>query len=286
MIKTRFYVGGCSGSSSPIPARREFGNLTTALGISCGNQALFVDNGSGIPKVSKFLLDNGAESVCGLQTHYHQDHKLGIQNNSLLFRKNLVHEIFAPKLCKKSFQQIMLDDFGTETWPVSPEMFGCIADVREFYPGQALGTVWNIRTLLLDHPGGSVMYRIATPDGDVVVATDNEPKEEHMGLMAEFISGCQLLYFDLQYRKSEYEGETGICGTPAMSRKNWGHGTPEMLGGLLSRCQILPSLIMVGHHDPSRTDGDLFVFEHEVIKPLSNYPSKISFAREGEAVEL
>ena len=74
--KSLFYVGGCSGTNSPTFPRNEFGNLTTAFGILTGKRGVFIDNGSGVGKVSSYLMENEVNEVYGLQTHFHLDHRL------------------------------------------------------------------------------------------------------------------------------------------------------------------------------------------------------------------
>ena len=285
--KSLFYVGGCSGTNSPTFPRNEFGNLTTAFGILTGKRGVFIDNGSGVGKVSSYLMENEVNEVYGLQTHFHLDHRLGMPLNELLFVKDLVKGFYAPKLSRRSFKSLFQADFGKETWPIAPTGISIV----EFKPGKELDTPFNVKTLLLNHPGdypsgGSIAYRITTPDGDIVIATDGEPVGEHAIKMAEFVSGCALLYIDVQYRQGEYDGNLAICDKKAMSRKGWGHGTPEMLFDVMRNCAVTPKKVIVGHHDPARTTQDLYLFEQEIKNHLIGFRAVIEFAREGVAIEI
>src|SRR3989344_3840363 len=307
---TTFFVGGCSGSGSPasvriermslldsklpvVPCRRTtFGTLTSAFGLIVGDVGIFVDNGTGIANINEFMKGAKLSRVYGLQTHTHHDHRSGVHGNMLLFKKGLVKEIFAPKLPGISFSELVERDFSPETWPVSPKDFGIELKITEFNLGEKLSVLGSMETLKLNHPGGncpgsSAGYKINTPEGAIVIATDNElSSEKDREAYARFVSGAKILYADLQYRNREYRGERGICGGPPMSRKNWGHSTPEMLRAALEKCNRIPELVVLGHHDPWRTDEDLLKFEAEVHTLLSPLGCNVRFAREGDHFTL
>lgn len=282
MDKTLFYVGGCSGSNSPEFDRPTFGTHTTSSGILFGERGIFIDNGTGVARVASYFLKNKVKEVYGLQTHFHSDHRIGIHGNKLLFVPKLVKEIHAPKLCRRSFKRLFEADFSKESWPVCPNAISIV----QFKAGEDLVLPFPVKTLRQNHAGGSAGYRISTPSGDVVFSTDSEPVGRHVKKMAEFISGSALFYVDVQYRKGEYDGNLGIGSGQAMPRIGWGHGTPEMLFDVLMKCKVPPKKILVGHHDPARTEGDLFVFEQEVRNLLVGFKSQVVFAREGDTVEV
>ncbi len=299
------FVGGCAGTNTPaamgvtcpsvhsrLPLREprdrtEFGTFTSSFGIIHEDEGIFIDNGQGIIHVAEYFLSAGLSKVHGLQTHNHVDHRSGIQNNKLLFKKNYVSAIYAPEFpgCK-TFQELYDLDFLVENWPVSPASFGIKHDIRGFEPGASIDVMLGVKTLSLVHNGGCVAYRIRLPDGDVVIATDAELSGDSKFAYAEFVSGARLLYADMQYSDAEYLGEKGIGGGPAMKRENWGHSTPQMLGAALTMCQKVPSIILLGHHDPARDDAGLRAFEKDVQAYLSGIPAEVRFAREGDAFEL
>ena len=303
-MKPVFFVGGCSGSGSPqsmrishpsirsnsplvTPVERNgFGSLTTALGLCFKDTAMFFDNGSGVVSVGRFISTGESKVVYGLQTHFHRDHLAGIQMNPLLFKKGMVNTMFAPNMGKLSFREILDYEFSTQIWPVSPPKSGCEMNVLNFEPGKVLNAFYGINTISLNHPCGCVGYRVSTSTGDVVVATDHELNDENSARFAEFVSGASLLYVDVQYRDAEYAGEVGICGGPKISRSGWGHSTPSSLFKSLVKCQRVPEIILVGHHDPERSDEDLKAFEKEIQELLSGFRKTVRFAREGDSFEL
>lgn len=217
MNTSYLFIVGCSGSGSPpsgkisfpsaathsplvVPVtRREFGGLTSSLGILCGDIGFFIDNGTGVQHVAEFLTKGDAKFILGLQTHFHADHMAGIYTNPLLFSKSCVSQVLAPKLHGRSFEEIVRADFRSDAWPVSPEKLGVTLPIQEFDPGAVLPLFRSTRTLSLNHPGGAVAYRINLPRGDVVIATDHELNAENESEYGEFVSGAHTLYSMLMF---------------------------------------------------------------------------------------
>lgn len=292
------FIGGCSGSNTPPSAqithhyilkqepvikpfsRAVFGTHTTSFGIVAGEIGIFIDNGDGVQHVAEFLMKSGVKKVFGLQTHFHKDHKSGIQENKLLFTKGLVEKIFAPRLGKKTFAEIFAADFAPETYPVCPATFGVTHTFEDFNCGETLPILGGVKTLAMNHPGGAAGYRIQMPEGDVVIVTDNEIRTgEDAREYANFISGAKIVYVDMQYRDVEYQGKAPIGKGPAFPRIGWGHSTPSLFLGAIALCERLPEKVLVGHHDPKRSDEDLQRFEEEVQKEASLSGVNLEFAR-------
>jgi phosphoribosyl 1,2-cyclic phosphodiesterase len=297
------FIGGCTGTTTPPSLlitspfdkrepviapfpRGAFGSHTTSFGLVFGEEGWFIDNGTGITHVASYLSARKVTTVYGSESHKHADHRMGIQMNMLLFRKGLVKGLYTPRLGKHSSKEAMANDFQTDIWPISPKKLGIEHIFIEFEPGDALPAFGTVDTMPLPHPGGAVAYRFSFPHGKVVIATDAELSGDLVSRYAAFVSGAKYLYVDMQYRDSEYKGEKGICGGPAMSRISWGHSTPSLIRDALTRCEKMPENIIVGHHEPMRTDEDLCLFEAEVKKCFEDLPVTIVFAREGDTFEI
>mgnify|MGYP001559652217 CR=1 FL=1 len=282
-------TGGTCGSNPSIHEGRP--HLTTSFGITHGTDGIIIDNGSGVQNVVRYLQKNNVERVFMLQSHLHADHTDGLPQNSYLFQNKVkVQGIWAPVCEGADFVTVWGQRFAPHIWPVRPETFGI--GMPTLYPLTAnlensqflpLG----ITAIRLNHPGGAVAYRIPHKRGDIVIATDHEPTKETNESYASFVSGARLLIADLQYRDSEYQGEVGIGGGPAMKRVGWGHATPKLLAAALAGCQPLPKEICITHHDPNRSAGDLDDFSGEVFKSFDGLGINVtSFADDGEIDEL
>ncbi len=303
--KVRIYIGGCTGSNvvsnerlipaydtaeveSRIVSRGVFGIHTTSFGIFIGKTGIIVDNGTGVGQVSEWLKAQGVTQVFILQTHYHLDHVGGLMVNSFLMQKDIVKGIYGPSLSGFSVKSLMEQFYGPPYWPVSPKMFGIQHPIHSFNPGETLPILGGVKTMLLKHSGGSVGYRIPTPAGDIVIATDNELSDGDIRKQtAEFLSGAMFAYVDLQYRDDEYEGKQPIGpGNTTVSRKNWGHSTPSMFVQTYEQMVKAPVLTLAGHHDPKRSDEDLFKFEVEARRALEHLGTVLGFAKEHKVYEI
>ena len=306
--KFGLFIGGCSGSGTPRTfeklffdgdvlrksdffKRGRFGTRSTSFAVAAGRQVFFIDCGAGIINVNQFLglpEFDGCE-VYGLQTHEHEDHKDSIQRCVYLgFKAGLLKKYYWPRIVigksvgGDSFKRAFQD------WPV-----GTAVVPEIFMPGAAFdlgGT--KVATFLLKHgkdigkdaQGYSVAYRIETPHGAIVIATDHEigtDDEKYVLEFAKFISGAKVLYADLQYRRKEYDGIDGICGGAPMKRAGWGHSTPDMLFRALELCEKPVEKLVAGHHDPERDEQDLLAFEKEVAAGFAPIGTKVEFAIEG-----
>lgn len=265
-------VGGCSGSNTPAHSRPNFGHLTTSFGLldRKNKRGIIIDNGTGVQLVAKEMLKSDVVETTIFQTHFHSDHLEGLQLNGLLFGKT-VQEIVVPRFKgMKEFKQILEERFDPTAWPVSPKTFGFTHPIMTFtakepFLSRIRGNVF-VKTLPLNHPGGCVGYRFETPDETIVIATDNElgyyydSFSELRRLYGLFVSGADVLIADVQYTDDEYKGKVELGGLTS-SRTGWGHSTPVMLAETLRHhCPKSPKEIYLTHHDPSRTDDELFDF--------------------------
>src|SRR5260370_28266668 len=94
----------------------------------------------------------------------------------------------------------------------------------------------------LNHPQGCLGFRIETPSGIVVYATDNEPGDPALDQsLKELAADADILINDAQFTPSQR----------ATTRKGWGHsswrgGGVGARGGDTKNSEVL-------HHDPTST---------------------------------
>ena len=103
---------------------------------------------------------------------------------------------------------------------------------------------------------------------------------------ADFVDGAAVHVVDIQYRQSEYDGIVGIGNVPAMSRKGWGHSTPELLRDVLELCTHPPKKILITHHDPNRPALDFRPFLLEAQKVFAGVCDDVSLLLDGEELSL
>ena len=95
----------------------------------------------------------------------------------------------------------------------------------------------------LNHPQGCLGYRIETPAGTVVYATDNEPGDPKSDLsLRELAQGADIFINDAQYTPEQL----------ATVRKGWGHSS--WLEGVKVARDAGAKTLVLFHHDPDSTD--------------------------------
>jgi glyoxylase-like metal-dependent hydrolase (beta-lactamase superfamily II) len=316
--ETLFLIGGCAGSfaapteNRPVfspedpssirlePFRREhYGSRTTCYLLRHQDTFIVIDNGLGIEPVSEFILDMwDAEGITEgvvhfLQTHFHDDHIMGLRLNALIFRHGVVCRFYGPDLGHfrtttttltpggHVMQEILQEQFSERHWPLTLDALNQTGARREhvgFLPGEVLQIDdITVKTLPLEHPGGCCGYRFEIPKvGAIVVATDYESPDDPDPEVVEFFDGAEVLLADMQYRDDEYEGTRPI-GRLAISRAGWGHGTPTRLLPAILQCQQRPRRVRIVHHDPKRCDSELRLFHEETVTLLERWQEGAAF---------
>ena len=98
------------------------------------------------------------------------------------------------------------------------------------------------------HPDGCVSYRVNSPHGSFVYATDREANRADP-VFNSFCRGADMLIHDSQFVPEQYDGDDGP------SRKGWGHSTYGMAVDVALDNQI--GLLVLFHHDPDHTDEQI-----------------------------
>ena len=110
--------------------------------------------------------------------------------------------------------------------------------------GLEIGSL-RIRPLRLNHPGGCSGYRIDSPAGSVVYASDHAHGVTSIDSeIVEVARGCNVLIYDAHFTPAEYR-----------KYKGWGHST--WLEGTKIARRAGVERLMLFHHNPSRTDDAL-----------------------------
>jgi hypothetical protein len=95
----------------------------------------------------------------------------------------------------------------------------------------------------INHPQGCLGYRIETPGGTVVYATDNEPGDAKLDEeLHELAAGADIYINDAQYTPEQL----------ATTRKGWGHSSWRE-GVKVAREAGAKTLVLF-HHDPDASD--------------------------------
>jgi len=235
-----------------------YGGNTSCLELTAPGGGHFIfDCGTGLRMLGNRLRGQngrwsegheGSVEAHVLVTHYHWDHIQGIPFFHPFFEaQNRFHfcSFQSKHLGRNSLRQVLEAQLASPYFPVDINTMKSKRSFREVSGGEKWeveGT--EITTAWLNHPQGCLGYRLDTPVGSVVYATDNEPGvaefDENLRILAQ---GADVLIYDAQYSPEQL----------ATSRKGWGHSS-WLEGVKVARESKVGHLILF-HHDPDSSSG-------------------------------
>jgi phosphoribosyl 1,2-cyclic phosphodiesterase len=280
----RVRIWGARGSiPAPGPDTARYGGNTSCVQVTLSDGNLLVlDAGSGIRDLGPTCAQ--AEQINILLTHLHLDHIQGLLFFAPFFRPGVEIVIWGPPVPGRSLRDRIarylsapLSPVEIRSLPAKVSFRKCPADEWEI--GSA-----RIRAAPVNHRGPTLGFRISEADTSVCYLPDHEPALAAPldAVEPEWISGfalaerCSLLLHDCQYTDDEYPERIG-----------WGHS--RMADALLFARRSEAERVLLFHHDPLHTDGQLDLLERradEDWEGLGGSTGAIAMAVEGEEFDL
>ena len=255
----RITFWGVRGSvPTPGPRTVRYGGNTSSIAVRVmDGTVILLDGGTGLRELGRSLAAEATLPVFHLLvTHVHLDHVLGVPFFAPLYRPD-ARVIFHPAGGENSTLYGPEQLFDGRRFPLRLHQVPSQierAKVAAPLDDRTIGSA-RVRSIRLNHPGGSTGYRIEDADGSTMVLyTDQElpPGVEHNAPpvlrddLVRFAAGAQLLIHDAQYVESDLPEKQGR-----------GHSTvPAVLE--LARAAAVPTVVLY-HHDPDRDDEMLDV---------------------------
>ena len=306
-MKVKFW--GVRGSiACPGPETVEFGGNTPCLELrfDTADRLVIIDAGSGIRRLGEHLIQNdlpkGPINADIFLTHTHWDHIIGFPFFTPIHIPGTKLTVYGPATYEAdSLKKIMGDLFRYRYFPVSHGELG--ADIEYLQLKECrmdLGDGIALATKYLNHPLLCLGYRFEfrgkvcctaydtepfrnifpsdsnAPDFDPVASQKGEEAagEENRKLL-DFFRGADVLIYDCQYTQEEY----------VSSKIGWGHSFFEH--AIDSALEAKVKKIVFFHHDPQRTDKELFAIEAHYKQLMKNRSGlEIIVAKEGTEIEL
>jgi len=242
---------------------------STCVEIETPDELIVLDCGSGIRDLG-YLLEqrwnapgyNGPRKAHVILTHPHIDHIIGIPFVEVFYDPKNDFSFWAPQSVLDGLDAVFKEGSQMSRIYV-PTAYREMVGVKTLHP-IAPGSSFSIGqtrlgTFALNHPGGSLGYRLDRAGRSVVFATDHEHIEAPDLALADFARGADLLYADAQYLPEEYRGEAGISGGPSVAHRGWGHSTVDDVVATAIAAEV--KRLHLGHHEPRRSDDDFELLE-------------------------
>lgn len=261
--------------STPTPHAENlgFGGNTPCIEIRSGNDIVVIDAGTGLRMLGRALMEEFAPNPVSLHlllSHFHWDHIQGLPFFNPAY--NPVNDLRIYSGATNGNLQQILE--GHMVAPYFPVAFRELAAARGFYdighkePAR-IGSL-TIHSFPLNHPQGAAGYRIESPQGVVVYASDLEHGNAKLdATLRDFATGADVLIFDAMYTPEEYD-----------SHKGWGHST-WLEGTRVARDARVNQLVLF-HHEPWHTD----VICEQIVENACEQFANTTGATEGSSIRL
>ncbi len=263
--------------STPTPERRNsrYGGNTPCLEVRLNNGTILIlDCGSGLRALGKSLLrEFGNKPIVAyiFLSHFHWDHIQGIPFFLPLYRKG--NAFFFHAVSQKG-QELKSAVEGQMVDPYFPVNMSIMQAVRNFYEigPEAIninGAV--ITSTSMNHPQGSMAYRIDADGGSLAYATDTEPGSEvHDRNVRKIAERADVFIYDCQYTLAQLQNE----------KKGWGHST--WVEGVKIAREVGVRQFVLFHHEPDHNDATV---ESLVALAREQFPNSVG-AAEGLVLEI
>lgn len=279
--------------SIPTPASwtRVYGGNTSCVEVRFGETIFICDAGSGIRELGKDLLRREPKptELHLLITHAHWDHIQGFPFFAPAYSRENKIRIYGRSEGDDKRYQVLSGQMGSSYFPVSFGQMGAEFIFDHLKGGDREIDGVRVRSIALNHPGGSDGYVFEKDGLKIAYLTDNEleidpedrfPDPENKGglrrvpeALVEVVRDADLLIADAQYDDEQYAAKRG-----------WGHSSCFSVTALALRGGV--KNLAIFHHDPESTDWDIDAkIKACQLKVAGRHSPMIVFAAR-ESVEL
>ena len=241
----------------PVPGKRavRYGGNTSCVTLSFARGHLFVfDAGTGIKELSDHLMAVSPKMLSAkiFISHPHWDHINALPFFAPLYVQGNEFEICGPAQSKASISDILSGQMDGIHFPIQIKEFGSSIRFRDLSEETIRFGEIEVKTMLLNHPGHCLGYRVQYKDRVVCYITDNELLPEssphfdatYLDKLSRFVHDADAVISDCTYSDAEYK-----------DKMFWGHSTVSRVTTLAHNAGV--RRLFLFHHDPDQTDREI-----------------------------
>jgi len=241
----------------PVPGKKtiRYGGNTSCVTLHIEKKHFFIfDAGTGIKELSNHLVKQKRFPLRAkiFISHPHFDHIDGLPFFVPLFMQGNEFEILGTHQGDKKMKDLISAHMDGIYLPFTIKEFAAKLTFRNLSEEDFFIEDIHIQTILLNHPGRCLGYRVKYKNKIFCYLTDNELYLENspqhdplvMNRLVHFIQDCDVLVSDATYTDEEY-----------MKKIGWGHSSLTRVVDLADKAKV--KLLCLFHHDPEQYDKDI-----------------------------
>ena len=278
-MKVKFW--GVRGSIPvPGPKTLKYGGNTSCVELHCDEKTIILDSGSGIKALGLdieergFIKENGKKELYIFFSHVHWDHIQGFPFFRPAFDPEFEINLYSSLHSGVDIECALRGQMVAPYFPIRLSDMPARMNFKEIKSGEDVQIdKIVVKSVSLNHPGGSLGYKIICDNKSVAYISDHEYTEESRQGLVDFLKNTNMVIFDAHYTPEEYFGADGSGG-----RKDWGHSTWRD-GVELCREANIDQLILTHH---GREDLEIEKIE---LMTQKDFPNAIA-AYEGLEIDV
>ena len=232
----------------PGPQTVRYGGNTPCVEMQVGGKRFIFDGGTGIHVLGQSLLPKMPLEAYIFFTHSHWDHVQGFPffvPGFVAGNKFHIYGAVAPD--GSTVEQRLNDQMLHPNFPVPLQIMQSNLDFCEVSPGKTIHIEdIAVETVLLNHPGESVGYRVNFNGGSAVYVTDTEHYPDKLDEnVLRLANNADILIYDSTYTDDEYYSSKS-------PKIGWGHSTWQEAIKVAEAANV--KTLVIFHHDPSHDD--------------------------------
>ena len=218
------------------------------------NHFFIFDGGTGIKELSNYLIEQNKFPIVGkiFISHPHWDHINGIPFFAPLYMKGNEFEILGASHYDINVEKIISDQMSSVYFPITTKEFAAKLAFHNLTEESFNIDEIQIQTILLNHPGRCLGFRVQYKNKIFCYITDNELYLEGMPYynqfdvdrLVQFINEADVVVIDSTYTDEEY-----------LKKVNWGHSSVSRVVDIVDKAKV--KLVCLYHHDPDQFDIDI-----------------------------